>query len=213
MLVHVVQQRNTNNAVGSKMYFKVLLAILFNVSLLKSTFTPIIRYLEEKDWEEYKALRLAATQEAPYLFARSLVEEEKRPIEEWKKKLLLPVVQECDSFTLGAFNGATLIGAARVRFGKKDNTLHTATLSFIYVHPEWRRMGVAKNLMEAVLDRAPLFRKGLKKMSLYVGLHQEKAKSLYRNFKFEETGKLQVELCIEGKYYDLLLMEKILSLE
>ena len=68
-----------------------------------------------------------------------------------------------------------------------------AHLVSIAVHPEARRHGVAKKLLEELIDR--LRKAGFKRLILEVRVGNKPAIALYRALGFRETGRLE-------KYYE-----------
>lgn len=57
----------------------------------------------------------------------------------------------------------------------------------VAVHPDWRRRGYGRNLMEAMVDYSR--RKGVRDMTLDVRVNNEKAINLYESCGFVEEGR------------------------
>lgn len=85
---------------------------------------------------------------------------------------------------------------------------HVAEIS-IAVHPNYRRMWVAKRLMDAICEIARKHRK--RKLSLRVLASNHAAIRLYESCGFRVQGRLIEEFLLDGKYIDDLLMYKIID--
>ena len=62
--------------------------------------------------------------------------------------------------------------------------LHIATIA---VHPEFRGLGIAKQLMVVIMDSAK--KEGMVSVTLEVRASNQAAQALYRQFGFEEVGR------------------------
>ncbi|MFC4736355.1 GNAT family N-acetyltransferase [Bacillus daqingensis] len=78
--------------------------------------------------------------------------------------------------------------------------------------PASRGAGIGRKLMEALLSwaaEAP----GLEKITLEVLAENTAARSLYKQFQFEEEGRLRRHVYYQGAYDDLILMALFLNQE
>jgi GNAT superfamily N-acetyltransferase len=100
----------------------------------------------------YRELRLRSLADAPDAFGRTLAEEETRSDDEWAERLRsgcesgtdLPLLAEMDSLPVGLAWGRFSDSANRQR----------ANLFQMWVDPRFRRRGVARALLDTVIDWA-----------------------------------------------------------
>ncbi len=133
------------------------------------------RLLDKKDAAAYRALRLQALQTEPDAFCSDYETESQKPALFLEKCLNesaeLP-------FVFGAFEGDTLIGIAG--FAGDE-------LIQLYVTPEHRRKGIARELALAVADHAFATVKLLLYINVAVVLHPNNAQKFYETCGFEPT--------------------------
>lgn len=89
-----------------------------------------------------------------------------------------------------------------------ESNSHVTELS-IAVHPEYRRRGIARKLLDAAGDWAREQKK--RKLSLRVLATNRAAINLYESCGFLEQGRLVEEFFSDGKYIDDVLMYKRLD--
>jgi RimJ/RimL family protein N-acetyltransferase len=71
----------------------------------------------------------------------------------------------------------------------------------VYVSERWRRHGVGRKLMTALLDRARA-QTGLERITLHVATVQVAARQLYASLGFEPFGCERESLKVAGVYID-----------
>jgi ribosomal protein S18 acetylase RimI-like enzyme len=105
----------------------------------------------------------------------------------------------------GAFGGDDLLGIAGfyIQPGRKE--AHKGMLVGMYVRPAARRAGIARRLVDAVLDHA---RRHVELIQLTVVSDNEAARRLYTGLGFVEYGIEKNALKDGGRYYDEVLMAK-----
>ena len=114
----------------------------------KSKGRPVIRSFAAHEWGIYKDLRLRALADSPDAFGRSLDEEKDCPDSEWSNRLASGVASRLD-LPLVAEVGREPIGLAWGRI--ESSGLDVAHLYQMWVAPSYRRLGVGRMLLEAVI--------------------------------------------------------------
>lgn len=97
-----------------------------------------------------------------------------------------------------------------VYFENRLKTKHIANIFGVYVDNEYRGEGVGVRLLERAL-REISKNKAIVKIKLQVNPMQRSAVRLYEKSGFRPIGIMKKELYINGKYFDELCMEKLLS--
>ena len=156
-----------------------------------------IKKLDQELWQAYRALRLEALQKEPLAFGDSYEESKDRPENVWRSRI------DNFIFALDENKPAGMIGL----YQEGTKSKHVINIFSVYVKKEYRGQGIGKKLMEAVLTQIKI-NQNIIKIKLAVNPAQEAAVKLYQSFGFKITGTFKKELCVEGKYYDELLMEK-----
>src|SRR6185503_6378410 len=106
---------------------------------------------------------------APFLW-ESRLQEEPRPSE----------------LVLGAFHDERLAGVAGLSFEKREKARHKATLFGMYVSSRFRRHGLGRQIVEAVLAEASS--RGVKVVQLMVTHGNHAAQALYEECGFVQFG-------------------------
>lgn len=79
----------------------------------------------------------------------------------------------------------------------------------IYVEGSFRGYGVGSALMENLIRKTAGL--GYHKLVLSALSHNERGKALYKKFGFREVGVYSEQGILDGKWIDILIMEKILD--
>jgi RimJ/RimL family protein N-acetyltransferase len=161
-----------------------------------------VRGLGEGDAAIWWDLRREALASEPFAFGQSLKEHEAAGIE-WIAKRFREM--PADSFTLGAFDGDTLIGKATFLRDQGDKHRHKGRIFGVYVSAEHQGRKVGTELMTALLSRATED-PSLEQILLAVAEGQEAAHRLYRKFGFERYGTERRSLKVQSTYVDEDLM-------
>lgn len=159
--------------------------------------------ITSNDWKKFKEIRLDALKNESEAFAASFEEKTKSSNEEWINKL-----EDDKNFIYVADDGGNVCGMAGAYQEKGEKIKHLANLWSFYVKKEYRGKGIGGQLMQALLEE---FRETgeIKKVKLYVNTKQLSAIKLYESFGFEIVGTLHNEMKIDGKFFDLYVMEKL----
>lgn len=162
-----------------------------------------IRILGYKDAEQYKKLRLHALYNYPTYFSSSYEQEKNYTIQEIEQRLR----PQADKFTLGAFQDEQLIGMATFIRESNIKLNHKGHLMGLYVSPDVRGKGVARELLEELFR---LLRKndGVEQLHLTVETTNEQAISLYESLGFKQYAVEQRALKVDENYYDEVWMAK-----
>jgi RimJ/RimL family protein N-acetyltransferase len=160
-----------------------------------------IRQLTPADAALYRSIRLAGLEQNPEAFGSSFQAEFSRPLAWFFDRL-------STSQVFGAFSGTDIIGVAGLAVRQREKEAHKGLLWGIYVRPVARGTGVARLLVEAVIDFA---RGRVELIQLSVVADNERARRLYARLGFVEYGIEKNSLKQGGKYYDEILMAKELA--
>ena len=109
---------------------------------------------------------------------------------------------------LGAFVGETsqLIGIAGLLRGGCQKTQHCGHLTSVYVHPEYRGRGIARQLLEQLLRQAT--EGDLRAVRLEVVANNAVAIALYEKLGFVSYGCEPAAYRLDGREWDLWLMTR-----
>lgn len=159
-----------------------------------------IKKLPAERWGEFKALRLEALQNVPLAFGSSYEEEINFNDKIWKERI---------KNTLFATLNDNPVGMIVFLINPKKKLNHIAEIFGVYVKEKHRDKKIGRQLIESAIN---LIRqnKSIKKIKLTVTSVQDPAIKLYASFGFETVGRLHKELKYENKFYDGIIMEKIL---
>lgn len=155
-----------------------------------------LRRLLPEDAAIYREVRLEALATSPDAFASTVEMEREQPLERFSARL-------ADSFVVGAFDGAELVGIAGfyVRAGPKH--AHKGMLVGMFVRPQYRGTGLGGRLVEAIIGHA---RERVELLQLFVVSDNLPARRLYQRFGFVEYGVERHATKYRGQYHDDALM-------
>ena len=159
-----------------------------------------IRRLGPADAGDYRAIRLAALQGDAAAFGSTYAAEVGRSLSEFAQRLASSVV-------CGAYADRVIVGMAGFKQYEGARERHKAFVWGTYVRPEARRRGMARALMEAVLEAA---RGSVEQLTLAVVSDNAAALALYRGLGFEVYGTEPRALRDDGGYADEVLMVRFL---
>mgnify|MGYP005749085383 CR=1 FL=1 len=157
-----------------------------------------IRILTEEDVSKYQVCRLNALKTNPEAFSSTYEREAAFSIETVKER----INPTSDKFVLGAFdNKETLVGIVTFFRETGLKTKHKANVYGMYVAPEARGKGVAKHLMQELINKAKEI-DGVEQLLLTVVQDNVSAKKLYNSLGFEVYGVERNALKVNGEYLD-----------
>lgn len=103
-----------------------------------------------------------------------------------------------------ALFGGQIVGMLRFRGGATRRTCHTGEVGITVLKAHWGR-GTATGLLTRFLNWAAHGRL-IRQVNLRVRPDNVRALALYRRYGFTETGRMKRDLCIDGRFYDHLVM-------
>lgn len=168
----------------------------------------VIKSLKPDEWQKYREIRLEALKTNPLAFSNTYEDVIKFPDEKWRKQLKQSQ-KKAGTFFLFAFDGDKVIGMNGVYWNNKPVTKHIAEIFGVFVNPKYRGQGIGRRLMEDIIKeikKNPQFTK----IKLGVNIKNAPAMKLYKSCGLKVVGRLEKELKFGKKYYDELLLEKII---
>jgi RimJ/RimL family protein N-acetyltransferase len=162
---------------------------------------PQIRRLETPDAALYRDIRLEALQRNPEAFGSTFEWEDAQPLSWFEAVLGRAAI-------FGGFLDGTLAGIAAYGARESAKQAHKALLWSMYVRATARNSGLGRKLVAAVLDHA---RGRVEMVQLTVVSENEAARRLYDAMGFVEYGYEKKALKHDGRYYDEVLMVKLLD--
>src|SRR5579871_762117 len=157
-----------------------------------------IRIITADDATEWWRLRLEALEGDPEAFSSSAEEHRKLSIEDVKKRL---GAGTADSFVVGAFEDARLVGVAGFYREQGLKARHKGRIWGVYVTSKSRGQGVGRKLLQKLLERARTIQ-GLEQIQLSVSTTQTAAAELYRSLGFHSWGIEPSALNVGGRHID-----------
>ena len=148
------------------------------------------------DWQVYRAIRLAMLQESPSAFCSTHDDAVNYDEQLWKQRLT-------DNVVLVAQAARTPAGS--VMFSERGTTERgDCSLNGMWVDPAFRRTGVARVLVHAVVAQAQVA--GKRRVFLHVVADNTAARTLYERGGFVATGHgvpypnddqlVEIEMCL-----------------
>jgi ribosomal protein S18 acetylase RimI-like enzyme len=163
-----------------------------------------VRQLTAGDRREFRALRQAALAVNPDDFMSTAAEE--RAIARLNIEDALDSPDDRNLF-LGVFtDAATLVGIAGLITGRLSKIRHAGHITSVFVHPEHRRRGIARMLVERLLVQAGSA--GLESVRLEVVADNLAAIALYQSLGFVRYGLEPAAYRVNERAWDLALMTR-----
>ncbi len=156
--------------------------------------------LPPERWEDLRRLRLEALKLEPLAYGSSYEEEQHLPRVTWQARI---------SRVLFAVVDNNPVGIIRYDYETHQKNGHIANIYSVYVNKIYRNQGIGNQLMSSVIKKIRE-KGGIRKVKLTVNPAQERAVKLYQKHGFNSIGVCKDETCIDGKFYDELVMEKYL---
>ena len=140
-----------------------------------------IRSFHPHEWPLYRELRLASLADAPDAFGSTLAREEAFADDEWLTRITHGAASALELPLVAEYDGRPS-GLCWVRIDPGDPDV--ARLYQVWVHPDARRHGVARGLLDAAIHWAR--EAGARTMALTVSA--EPAARMYRRAGFVDVG-------------------------
>ncbi|NIR53148.1 GNAT family N-acetyltransferase [candidate division KSB1 bacterium] len=158
-----------------------------------------IRKLKAGDASKFFDVRLMGLREFSHAFGRSADEFQKQTLDSIADQIETGVSQ--GNFILGAFNDEDeLLGVVGFLKQPGEKVRHTAILWGMYVIPQARRKGVARELIKEFIAEVRKHEE-IEQIKLTVESGNLSARRLYESFGFEPFGTEPRVLKVDGKYY------------
>lgn len=155
-----------------------------------------IRPLSENHIAAFKALRLLAIADAPFAVSPTAQEEAAQTPDEIRRK----IAPNAGQIVFGVFTDDQLIAIAGLRRELLRQLAHKATLWGVFVHPEWRAQGLARQLFTHIKQHAESI--GVLQLHLSVNAENHRAKALYTSLGFKTYGVEPRCMQVNGRFYD-----------
>lgn len=155
-----------------------------------------IRRLQAEDVEDFRVIRLAALKKNPEMFGSFYALEVEKPLQFFADRLTRCVV-------FGAYSDGRIVGVMVFKQAEGIKDAHKASLTGVFVEPEFRGQGIANALLKAVIDHGS---NQVEQILLTVVADNNAAISLYKKFGFEPYGVEPRALKTEQGYLDEMLM-------
>jgi len=162
----------------------------------------LIRPGREEDAGAYRQIRLEALKNHPDAFGTAYEKAAALPAEYWPERLRGAGTTAPMMFF--AWAGQELVGLCGLAREDGVKVDHNADLISMYVRTEWRGVGIADALIDAVLDWGR--RNGVRIVRLSVVRHNLSARRVYERSGFERYGTEPEYIHQGGAYHDMVLM-------
>ncbi|KAJ7047134.1 hypothetical protein C8F04DRAFT_221117 [Mycena alexandri] len=164
---------------------------------------PIALPPSDKDLENYVRLRLLGLKTNPEAFGSTFERESQNTQDEWKarvdnKERFTIIAQIVSGDTEGEWIGtASILTPELIRAHTGDATMSAYMVVGMWVHPDHKRRGIAKKLVECGMNWVRARTKGMpdeqRRITLEVHRHNENAKALYEGLGFVELKNEECE--------------------
>jgi len=164
-----------------------------------------IRPGTEEDAPAYRELRLEALRNHPEAFSSDYAENLAKPLSFWTERLRSG---NPDNAVMMYFcvRDEQLIGMCGITHTNSLKSQHSAYIVSMYVRPEWRGLRIAEELINTCLDWGRT--QGIKVVKLGVTTTDAPAIRCYARCGFQVYGTEPQAICVDGVYYDELLMAR-----
>lgn len=153
----------------------------------------VIRRLTAEDAAAYQALRIESLINHPTAYTTALEDEQKRPLADFQARME-------NILCYGSFDAAEkLRGIVCITHSGHPKTGHAHMFWSVYVQPEMRGTGMAKALMQGIIEAA---RPKGGSLRLFVTASNTAAHKLYKSVGFEDFALEKAALFDNGVYHD-----------
>lgn len=160
-----------------------------------------IKILSVDDSNDFRTIRLSALEKAPKMFGSTYIAEVEKPLDFFKDCLSTSTV-------FGAYQKNKIIGLATLTQENGIKFSHKASLSSVFIEPEFQEKGVASILLSAIIEYSE---KHVEQILLTVADDNKPAIHLYKKFGFETYGIETQAMKVNGQYTDEILMKRFIS--
>ena len=165
-----------------------------------------IRQITAQDLELFKEIRLEALQNHPEVFASGYELEKGDPDSKWLERIAANDGRSSIIYTALWNNRlAGMIGIFRGQFPKNK---HSGTIWGVYCRPDHRKQGIATRMLETCANWAR--ERTMRVLKLNVVTTNSAAIRCYAGYGFQVYGLEPKAIFTNNRYYDELLMAKII---
>ena len=162
----------------------------------------MVKVLTENDTDAFIDIRLKGLKESPMAFGASFEEGIDKDLTFKNLKN-----RSDEYFTLGYFEKDVLVGIVGFIREQKLKKKHKSFVWGMYVDPEFRGKGIAKKLLQEVINRAKKIY-GLSKIILSVTTPQTHALRFYENLGFVKYAVEKDSIRVDGKSMDEIFLSR-----
>ena len=152
--------------------------------------------MRQDDLPLFRPLRLEALRRHPEAFGSAFEEEQGGD--------LASLIGAPPNVTLGGFVAGALVGSAGLVVSARLKQRHKGHIVGVYVDPAWRRSGLARGLLHALIHQARA--QGLMVLTLSVTVGNPEARRLYLRVGFTVYGVEPLSLRVGQAFLDEELM-------
>lgn len=163
------------------------------------TIPATIRLLGPDDVEIFRRVRLEALRTEPDSFASSAEDWEGLPDDEWCRRM-------ADGSVLVAFRNDDPVGIMGLIRQRGSKMAHRATVVMVYVQRSLRGSGVARLLLETLIDHARA--RAIRQLELVVSAENATAIGFYERHGFVPVGRIPGGCIRNGREVDDIIMAR-----
>ena len=160
-----------------------------------------IKILNIYNSNDFRTISLSALEKSPEMFGSTYIAEVEKPLDFFKDCLSTSTV-------FGAYQKNKIIGLATLTQENGIKFSHKASLSSVFIEPEFQQKGVASILLGAIIEYSE---KHVEQILLTVADDNKPAIHLYKKFGFETYGIETQAMKDNGQYTDEVLMKRFMS--
>lgn len=157
-----------------------------------------VRFLTPDDAAIYRELRLQALMHDPNAFLVDPEQYRQMPLETIQRQISS---EPEGKFTLGAFQKSDLIGMCTFLRETHPKIRHKGKVVAVYVHPQARGQGVARKLMETLIEQVRSYGT-VEQLQLGVSHTQIAAQKLYESLGFQVFAHEKQAVKLADGYLD-----------
>jgi len=157
------------------------------------------------DVVQFRELRLFALQDSPTAFSADYQVNYNHPMSFWEGRLRF----DEHGIIFFAEQDSKLMGMTGIRKGESPKTKHGAYIWGVYIHPEWRGLHIAEELINTCIEWAKA--REVEIVKLGVTSTNASAIRCYERCGFTIYGTEPRGIFYDGRYYDEHLMFKLLD--
>ena len=158
-----------------------------------------------EDAPAYRDLRLEALRNHPEAFSSDCGTSLAKPMSYWTDRLK-PNNPDDGVMLYFAVHDEQLIGMCGITHTDAPKQKHSAYIVSMYVRPEWRGLRIAEELINTCLEWGRA--QGIKIVKLGVTTTNTPAIRCYTRCEFQVYGTEPQAICLDGAFYDELLMAR-----